>query len=301
MGLYIMHLIMMKNPTFQRLVPIRIHNGYLYLMAFIIAVFAFLNTLSNGFVFDDDLFIVKSPFIQDWRNLFSLFTSDYLRHSWENLDVNRPVMVISLIFDFSVWKLNPLGYHLTNLVLHAANSLALLYLLSLIFSDVRIPFLSTVLFAIHPVHIQAVNAINFREDLLVTFFYLASLSYFIRGVNNYKWSPLLSALFYLFALLSKEMALTLPIICFLYLRVWGRRNPPRWMFTGQILVTALYILFYLYVRQFSGVQVFYEESIIERLYGAIVIISRYIWIHLFPIRLLADYDDRLFFLFNFKN
>lgn len=280
-----------------------VRYGYLYLIVSLLAFISFINTLTHGFVFDDEIFILKSPFIQDWRNLFSIFSADYLKHPWDSLDVNRPLMVISLILDFSIWGFNPIGYHLTNLALHVASSIVLLYLLNFIFSDVKIPFIAAILFAIHPIHIQAVNAINFREDLLVTLFYLTSLGCFISGINsnNDRSSLVLSVLFYLLALLSKEMAITLPIICFLYMRVWKRTSSPKWVFMGYIIATAFYFLFYLYAQQFYGVAVSYNESLIERIYGAMVIFGRYIWLHLFPISLIADYDDRLFFTFDFAN
>lgn len=275
-----------------------------YLIVALLAITVYLNTLGHGFVFDDRKFIVFNTFIQDWRSLFRIFTYDYLMHTWDDLDVNRPLMVISLILDYSIWKLNPMGYHLTNLVLHVANTITFLYLLNLISVGNRIALISSIIFAIHPVHVQAVNAINFREDLMVTFFYLLSLICFIRGLNSGvgKRDFIWSLLFYLLALLSKETALTLPIICLLYIITWKKGSPPKWVFAGYIFVTAIYLLFLLYARHLSGgMMVYYEASLLERLYGSLVILGRYLWLHIIPIGLTADYDAKPFFELTLKN
>lgn len=273
-----------------------------YLLVALLALFVYLNTLGHGFVFDDNGFIVKNTFIQNSR-ILDIFSYEFLRHSWEDLDVNRPLMVISLMFDFSIWHLNPMGYHLTNLILHAANTIIFLYLLKSIFSNSRIPILAVLLFAVHPVHIQAVNAINFREDLLVTFFYMLSLACFIRGVdsNNSMWRFFLSFWFYLLALLSKEMAITLPLICFIYLTAWKQARRQWWVFAGYILVTAVYLLFFLYIKQFSGGSVITDLTLLQRIYGLLTAFGRYLWLHLFPIGLTADYDPRLFYTFTADN
>lgn len=266
-----------------------------------LALVAYLNTLGHGFVLADQIFIVKSDFIQDWRNLFRLFSNDYLRHTWENLDVNRPVMVLSLILDFSIWELNPFGYHLTNLLLHLSCTITLLYTLVLIFDGGKIPIIAASIFAVHPIHIQAVNAINAREDLLVTLFYLLSLFFFIKNshVNRGASRLFLSCFFYLLALLSKEMALTLPIICILYLRL--KKYKIHWLvFAGYFIVTSVYLLFYLYIKQFSDIEATAEWGLPERIYGAFIIYGRYLWLHLFPIELTAYYDERSFVGFSLR-
>lgn len=276
----------------------------IYLIAALFAIIVYLNTLGHGFVFDDRKFIVLNTFIQDWHSLFRIFTYDYLMHIWEDLDVNRPLMVISLISDYSIWKLNPMGYHFTNLVLHVANTITFLCLLNLISVGNRIALISSIIFAIHPVHIQAVNAINFREDLMVTFFYLLSLICFIRGLNSGvgKRDFILSLLFYFLALLSKETALTLPIICFLYLMVWKKERLPKWVPASCFIVTTFYLLFIFYATGLSGgIMVYYEESLFERLYASLITFGRYLWLLIFPIGLTPDYVLKPFLDFTLKN
>lgn len=268
-----------------------------YPFVFFFALAVYINTLSHGFVFDDKHFIVDNTFIQDWKNLFHIH--GYLHHTWHDLDVNRPVMVASLILDFSIWKLNPIGYHLTNIIIHAANTVAILYLLKLLLLNSEISIFISLIFAVHPVHVQAVNAINFREDLLVTFFCLLSLIFFVTGRNKVDF--LFSLFFYLFALLSKETALILPVICLLYQRVWKKRVPG-WVYIGFGIELMSYLLFLFYAKHLSGgISVFYEESLFERFYAALAVFFHYLWLHIFPFGLTADYDESSFMVFTIKN
>ncbi|MCK4827004.1 hypothetical protein KA005_65325, partial [bacterium] len=91
---------------------------------FIVAFVAHTNTLNNGFTFDDYHYIVESEFIKGWKDFFSVYTRDYLVLPQEKLDLTRPFMPFTLTFDYSIWGLNPFGYHLTNVILHSLNSLA---------------------------------------------------------------------------------------------------------------------------------------------------------------------------------
>lgn len=289
---------MAVEKTKQQKPPHKLFNRLQYLLVALLALSVYFNTLGHGFVFDDNAFIVKNTFIQS-RSILDIFSYEFLKHSWGDLDVNRPVMVASLILDFSIWKLNPMGYHLTNIILHAANTVAVLYLLKLIFLNSEVPIFVSMIFAVHPVHVQAVNAINFREDLLVTLFCLLSLIFFITGKN--KTDFLFSLFFYFLALLSKETASVLPAICLLYQRVW-KKEAPRWVFLGFGLELVSYLSFFLYAKHLSGgVSVFYEESLIERIYASLAVFFHYLRLHIFPIGLTADYDELAFIAFTFKN
>lgn len=149
-------------------------NRLLPLLLCLLSTSVYINSLNHDFIWDDGKFTIQSSFIHHWENLFKILTSDYYKLSWREVDVNRPVMVASPIFDYVIWQLNPLGYHLTNILLHAANTVILLFTLRLLLPNTTAVILGAVIFAIHPIHTEAVNAINFREDLLVTFFFFLS-------------------------------------------------------------------------------------------------------------------------------
>src|SRR3989304_595774 len=126
--------------------------------------FIYLNSLSNQFAYDDEFTIVTNYFVKTWNNFPLLFNSDYFKLSGELS--YRPVVTLSYFIDYTLWKLNPFGFHLTNSLLHTLNSVLLFLLLKRIFNDRGTSFAATLIFLCHPVLSEAVNAISYREDLL---------------------------------------------------------------------------------------------------------------------------------------
>lgn len=127
----------------------------------------------------------------------------------------RPLAEASIGLDYVLWGTNAFGYHLVNLLWHVANTVVC-YMLVRVLVPPRpvVALTAAVLFAIHPVHGDAIFWLSARSDLVCTFFYLASLALFVRGGGpERRRSPtVLSLLCFLLALLAKEVALSLPFI-----------------------------------------------------------------------------------------
>src|SRR3990170_2225709 len=192
-----------KNPSLPVLI----------LVIVCLSQFVYLNSLSNQFVYDDEFTIVTNYFVKTWNNFPLLFNSDYFKLSGELS--YRPVVTLSYFIDYSLWKLNPFGFHLTNTLLHTLNSVLLFFLLKRIFNCRTTSFIATLIFLCHPVHSEAVNAISYREDLLAaTFFIAAFLLYVKTSKGNRSFSPayFASVACYLSGVFSKEMAITLPLL-----------------------------------------------------------------------------------------
>ena len=99
-----------KHPWLEKILP---------LIIILISILLYLNTLPNTFVYDDAYVITENYFIKSWGNLPKLFTKDYLPLSGELS--YRPIVTLTYFFDYAIWRLNPLGYHLTNVILHTVN------------------------------------------------------------------------------------------------------------------------------------------------------------------------------------
>src|SRR3989338_10533412 len=87
------------------------------ILLFTITFITYANSLQNGFVYDDVFTITDNYFIRDWGNFPAFFTDDYFKYSGEV--TYRPVVTFSYFIDYSLWHLNPTGFHLTNILLHA--------------------------------------------------------------------------------------------------------------------------------------------------------------------------------------
>ena len=150
-----------------------------------------LRTAGFGFVFDDRVQILTDGYVHHLGNFWQLLSLHVLGQ--DVMDRTRPVQLLSLMLDSALWGLRPAGYHLTNILLHAGSTL-LLFLLALRLSVSFAEFsgkddrqavgragarfgalAAALLFALHPVQVEAVCVPSFREDLLATFFLLAGL------------------------------------------------------------------------------------------------------------------------------
>ncbi len=177
------------------------------------------NSLPNGFVWDDHLYVEGNPFLADPANIRHLFDWRYYTRVHEVLAGSRPVFLATLLADKALWGAAAWGHHLTNVLLHAANSLWVYALAWAAVPAWPLALLAGLIFALHPVQTEAVNAICFRSDLLAAFFVFASLWTYLRMRSaSRRATPLLaaaSAAFFALGLLSKEMAASLPLLVIL--------------------------------------------------------------------------------------
>ena len=274
-------------------------NLHLSILIFVIVClsqFVYLNSLSNQFVYDDEFTIVTNYFIKTWNNLPSLFNKDYFKFSGELS--YRPVVTLSYFIDYTLWKLNPFGFHLTNTLLHTLNSVLLFFLLKRIFNCRTTSFITTIIFSCHPVLTEAVNAVSYREDLLAaTFFIAAFLLYMKTSKDERSFSPAYFASVgcYLLGIFSKEMAITLPLIIFLYDLIFTKVQSLSYKltrhYTGYILATIFYLsMRFVVLHNPVESHVSYpESSIFINFLTMSKVLASYMKLFIVPVTLCADY------------
>lgn len=195
-----------------------------WVVAVVVAV-VFVNTLANGFNYDDEANIIENPHFRGlgWANLAWMFTTFHMGHY-------QPLTWISLALDHMLWGEQPLGYHLTNLALHVANAV-LVYLLALrLLAAARGPArleieslplaaaVAALFFAIHPLRVESVAWITERRDVLSSFFLLVTAWLYLRACRvELRGGPwrLLAVIALALSLLSRAMGVTLPLILLL--------------------------------------------------------------------------------------
>ncbi len=132
----------------------------------------------------------------------------------------RPTQGLSLLLDSLMWGTQAPGFHLTNILLHVVNVLLVYALASKVTRGPHretVAFLAALLFAVHPIHAEAVDWIAGRTDLLATLFSLASFVCYLRFRQDIDWWYLFaSAGCYLFGLFSKEVTLAVPLVIVVY-------------------------------------------------------------------------------------
>jgi tetratricopeptide (TPR) repeat protein len=190
----------------------------LVLLLFLSVAFALYGpSLTCGFILDDISLVVHNPLIKDLRSLSRLWTEDMYRFSADKAgSYYRPVLLTTFALDYTVWKLRPFGFRVTNILLHSLNSYLVLILLWTLAKSFPLGFIGATLFCIHPVHASAISFISGRADLLVTFFILLSLLYLKRYLDRQKIGAYRTSLLLFFlALASKESALLMPFLALL--------------------------------------------------------------------------------------
>ena len=273
-----------------------------------VCVIVYFNSLDNGFVFDDRGTIVENKYITSViENLPSFFNSSYFKIA-ELEESYRPVATFSYHLLYAIVKLDPFGYHLGSLILHIINVILVYSLVNLLQKNKMASLVAGLLFATHPVLTEAVSCISFNEDLLATLFYLLSFIFYIKlnpEDNKFKISHyLLSLVFYLLGLLSKEMAITLPVIIVLYDIIIRQPHSANgffqqiihtlkhriFLYLGYAAISTFYLcLNFLILIKPTEAEQFSYGSIGERLLYLPYNIFNFIKLAILPINLSADY------------
>ncbi len=162
--------------------------------------------------FDDDLYVYENLFVQKGlseENITWAFKT-FITGNW------HPLTWLSHMFDCQLFGLKPGMHHLTNLLLHIANSLLLyLVLRKMTGTRWRSAFVAS-LFALHPLHVESVAWVAERKDVLSTFFWLLTMwSYAFYAERPAANRYMLTLLFFALGLMVKPMLVTLPFVLLL--------------------------------------------------------------------------------------
>ena len=215
------------------------------------AILPFLPALWNGFVnWDDPRFIVDNPAIRglSLAHLVAMFT--------QFVDGNFiPLTQLSFALNYAIHGLWPAGFHATNILLHAANAWLVWLLLVRLGGSPASAALGAILFALHPLRVESVVWATERKDVLFALFYLLALHAYVRYLADRTWRQLAMVLLW-FALsgLSKQMAISLPVVLLVLDFAAGRKWAPRvfWEKAPFVLVTLAFVAVAYFGQHTSG-------------------------------------------------
>lgn len=216
----------------------------------LLAFMPYLNALRAGFTLDDVPAIRNNPSVTRGVDLVEILSSPL--PPMENL--YRPFTVLTYAVNEQLAPANAAAFHAVNLILHTAITILVLLTAARLFQSYGVAVLAAVLFAVHPIHTEAVTSIVGRAELLVAFFGLTALLTAARSDQaTHRWSrlalELLSVTSYFLALFSKESAVTLLPLIVLFRVVSRNEALPTGLVTEfrsltwvpYVLVTALFI------------------------------------------------------------
>jgi len=178
----------------------------------LLLLFIYGKSLNNEFVrWDDGLLIYENPIVREISpvTLKAAFTT-------YDPELYIPLTLVSYQMDYAIGGTHPFIYHFGNLILHTLNALLVTLFLYLLSRRFWVALFCGILFAVHPLHTEAVAWASARKDVLSSFFFLFSLvTYVIYAQRSSRRSYRLSLASFLLGLLAKVSIITLPLVLLL--------------------------------------------------------------------------------------
>ncbi len=224
-------------------------------------ILIYFNSLGNFFTNWDDGMIYQNSNIRrlNWDGIKRIF-------KYEKGNTYQPVRMLSYAVDYHFWKLNPIGYRITNILFYILTCIMVFLTLKNLSSQLReraspdshlrVAMFGSLIFAAHPVHVEAVTWLSARKEVLQGFFFFLAFYLYLKGSEETAKKKLIYFLFTLFsiliAILSKPSAVVFPGILILY-EVSKRKDKGlefirnHWLFFSiSIIVSTIFI--YILIR-----------------------------------------------------
>ncbi len=267
-------------------------NIFICCLIVILGLAVYANSLEGKFLWDDEALIEKNARIRDWSNIPKIFSETIGAGTKVNFSSYRPIQIFTYMIDYSLWRLNPKGYHITNTLLHILAALSLFWLISIIFKDNLLSMFTSILFVVHPIHTEAVTYISGRADCLAAFFMLLCFAFYIKQLNSKSLiTYILMLLSYILALLSRENSLILPALLLLYHYAFNKKLNVK-NFTSILGILFAYIL--LRATIFIPSTNTHSFTFSQRLPGFFAAITNYLKLLILPFNLHMEYGLKLF-------
>ncbi len=274
----------------------------LVLVLVLCTLIPYANTLLNGFVYDDNTQVMNNPYIQNFHHLREIFTTTVWSYIGTQGVTNyyRPIMTAGYLMCYRVFGPLAYGFHLASLLLHAAVVCVLFFVTWSLLKRRDVAFASALIFALHPIHSESVAWIAAVTDVELTCFYLLTFYFFLKlpGSMQGRLTPARFGLVgsFALALLSKEQALTMPVLATAY-EHWYRDDRAETSFRQKLsrygvlwLLAVAYVLFRVrMLGSFAPVTQMRSLSWYQSVLSAVALIGQYLWKVVWPVRLCAFY------------
>ncbi|GEM_PF-1811491 len=253
------------------------------------------------FLWDDDGIIKSNPYIGSLKSVKYLFDKNYFI-IFNELSY-RPVVTLSHILDNAFIVKNSSLNHLTNLIFHILNAVLVYLILVRLFGEKKLfPVVCAVFFAVNPLHIETLGIAAFRDDILMTFFFLLAFLYFLKFHVKPRFGySLLVGIFLILSLFSKETALIfLPVAFFSDILIFSSQEKKNYigkfaiyMMIAIVGVIFLTVRFWFMMNPEESISGYtYFVSRIPVYYRPVIALATAFRLCLLPVNLIFDYNNR---------
>jgi tetratricopeptide (TPR) repeat protein len=226
------------------------HPGILLPLLGLITFVVYSGSLSFDFVWDDWPQIVNSPIIRSWSNLPRAFGTDLWYHVARHQVYYRPLFVAWSMLNYTLFGLRPWGWHLGAVLLHVGAVVSIFWLARCLKLEYWTATLASLIFALHPVHIEPVTWVSAASDTMVTMLAALAFSSFLNARNRSDGQHsskrvlwwIASLVFLACALLTKEMAVVFSALVGIYswLNPAEQRTSPVMRTLGAVMEVVPY-------------------------------------------------------------
>jgi protein O-mannosyl-transferase len=228
---------------------IRLSRTQLYILGLIaVAVAVYANSLWNGFAYDDDWIIMRNGRVHQLKDLKLIWGTPYWPTFGAELGLYRPLAIFAYAVEWAIGDGAPWVYHAVNVLLHALMTVLTFALLRAFVSDAAAG-IGALIFAVHPVHTEAVaNSVGQAELIAGVGVLAACVLYAQRPRDSNRlsaWRFVAIALLYFSALLAKEAAVTLPALLVLIDVAQQRVTVTRWRELRNYVARTWFLMFML--------------------------------------------------------
>lgn len=191
----------------------RLIQKYGPLLIIFTGLILYANSFPNQMFWDDENFILKNRYIQDWRFLPNLFTENIVAGSAHLSNYWRPLLLLIFSLEWHLWKDWVWGWHIVNTLFHIASAATLYFLLGRLTGSRNTALMVALLFLAHPLQTEAVVYVNSLGDSLSTLCIFSGLLLFLRSCQERSLPDrVLAALMFPLALMSKETGIILCVL-----------------------------------------------------------------------------------------
>ena len=270
-----------------------------FLILFLLAFLPYSNIFFNWFVYDDSFLVVSNPYVHSFRYLRQIFTTS----AWSFYGAQgisnyyRPIMTLEFLLSYQIAGPVPFSFHMVSILLNGI-AVWLVFLILRRLSDERVALVAAGLFALHPIHTEPVAWIASVGDLDLAVFYLATFLFYLKLPESKAkaWPRAMMCISFALAMLSKETAITLPVLAMLFEHFYRGDRSTTTLQEKFSRYSALWIVAALYLTARAAIMGGIAAVVIrpnlswhDTVLSAIALVGSYLWKLIWPARLSAFY------------
>lgn len=233
--------------------------GFIAILA-IVVLGIYSNVYDMAFVYDDEFYIQKNQFLRSWDSAGKIFLSNSTAGAGFQDSFYRPMQFFFYLITQQIIGTESWGFHGLNVLLHVCNAILVFFFFQQLGSSRITAFCMSLLWAVHPVHVEVIAYISGTADPLHALFCLSALILLLKKIPYYL--PI-TCLLFLCAILSKEVAVVFPGLAMTALFV-ARKERWDWRTYKPVAIYLLMALIYVSMRatvlNFNGDFSFYKTE-----------------------------------------